>query len=170
MSASRGSYTPKAAPTSRFDVFATALREHLHATFDTSAKTTGGVINTAFKQLKSSFMRSIKGVAAAVENHRESTASRHAASPSRHVTPSRPLGAAPSRPQPSPVTFPSLDNYVTQSQVAFDTESSEDENAITQPHRLNQQYIVNTTIHLSTTVETIQQLTTGERSYKWLLH
>ena len=129
MSASRGSYTPKKPPSSGFDFMATALRDHLHSNFPSSSKTILGVINTAFKQLKSSFMQSLKGVAASD-------------TPS-HVTPSH--GSTASRPPssrvlPTPVQFPSLENYVTQSQ---DTPEPADDNAdtIDQPHRMDQQYV-----------------------------
>eukprot|EP00956_Cyclotella_meneghiniana_P012541 scaffold17839_cov72-Cyclotella_meneghiniana.AAC.8 len=109
-----------------------ALSDHFHSTFPSTAKTIVGVINTAFKHLKSSFLLSLKGVAASAD------------SPS-HVTPSH--GSTSSRPRslrilPTPVQFPSLDNYVTQSQ-SQDTPAPSDviPNTIDQPHHLDQQYI-----------------------------
>lgn len=126
MSSRRGSYTPTAAPSSGFDFMADALTRHLHTTFDTSAKTVVGVINTAFKNLKSSFILLLKGVATANASH---------------VTPSRSSLIRPSsmRRLSSPVSFPSLENYVTQSQDSPDSDA--DSNPINQPHRKDQQYI-----------------------------
>eukprot|EP00956_Cyclotella_meneghiniana_P018746 scaffold31518_cov56-Cyclotella_meneghiniana.AAC.2 len=88
-----------------------------------------GVINTAFKHLKSSFLLSIKGVAAS--------------DTPQQVTPS--LGSSNLRPRSlrqlqTPVLFPSLDNYVTQSQDAPEPDDGI-VNSINQPHRLDQQYV-----------------------------
>ena len=129
MSASRGSYTPKKKPTSGFDFMAVALSDHFHSTFKSPPKTILGVINTAFKHLKSSFLLSIKGVAAS--------------DTPQQVTPSR--GSSNLRPRSlrqsqTPVLFPSLDNYVTQSQDASQSDDGID-NSINQPHRLDQQYV-----------------------------
>lgn len=73
-------------------------------TYDSSAKTVAGVINTAFKHLKTSFLLSLKRVAATDVTSHESPAL------------SSLLGPSSLHSLPTSVHFPSLDNFVTQKQ------------------------------------------------------
>eukprot|EP00956_Cyclotella_meneghiniana_P022471 scaffold42566_cov60-Cyclotella_meneghiniana.AAC.2 len=143
MPASRGSYV-KAGPTSGFDFMALALKDHFHATFPSNTKTIGGVINTAFKHLKTTFFASLKGVSPTTPVVSNVTPSPFA--PLTPFTPQSIQGSLPSRSRlimqsfPTPIPFPSMDNYQT-NDVAVTAVTDAEENPIVQPHRLDQQYL-----------------------------
>ena len=127
MSTSRGSYV-KAAPTSGFDFMAVALKNHLHDTFPSTTPTISGVIRNAFKHLKTSFFASLKGTSP-VLTVTPSTTSRH----SRHSS---------NLPPPTPVSFPSMENYITQDTVISPdiTPDDDPDDIIDHPHRLDRRY------------------------------
>eukprot|EP00956_Cyclotella_meneghiniana_P025206 scaffold52127_cov78-Cyclotella_meneghiniana.AAC.1 len=140
MPASRGSYV-KAGPTSGFDFMALALKDHFHATFPSTIKTISGVINTAFKHLKTSFFASLKGVSSAPSVPSNVTPSQSTPSQSiqQRSLPSRSRTIVQSF--PTPVPFPPMDNYVTHDTSAAAADTVVDENPISQHHRLDQQYV-----------------------------
>lgn len=69
MAARRGNYNVKQAPTCGFDIMADALSTHFIEAMGSPPKTLAGVVNTAHKELKTSFNKTLKGTSSNATNN-----------------------------------------------------------------------------------------------------